>query len=693
MYGKIKNHGKKVSIAVIIVMLVTAVPVAYITQPAPETVSEHSGEVEAVSSDTLEPEHNGQAEAVAPAVFAGGVLLGTAIGAGIQRGLDSQPESYLDDANETVQEDINDTIENTADDTLRQAVHSNAIVSEGSNVAFLDNVDNDQTTIEGQVEQRASQRMLRVGDNVTSETELINEAEDEASDYLQIRQSNFLEGHNFQALSVKQYNSQLHTANYSGDITTISDSQYKQFDSDIVINDDDVDSNGVVTINGFDNIGDPTIIDLNGNEIREGDNFSGANVLFSAGNAGKVVVKDGSINTPNITKGYRSLSQNSVNLDLVNLDFNVGNYEVYADTFYDGVVSVYNGSSNINVGGGNVNVGRTNQVDKVFSSSAVTFNATEIANANSNIASASDVPVAEFENNNETVTLPAVNVSLDSSYMGQNNTVKFATPYRASDGKPLVGSDGTGESLIIQTPTSGVSYVAEPVDFTRAYDILTTTDSLASQTYSSVSSYASQQWTKYIQEISSTNKTISDNENLTKDLGQLTTPAPTSPDEATIQYTGIYEGTTLPSSDVIHVRESDGDEYAGALFSTDMSALMSQTNNTDKVEEGDTFDASVTNRTFIVSDTDGSSNDLEGTVEVTLIEGKSSAEVREYGLERTDLGGQAERLADQAEVTRNTVDDPGIYVPPGDGGNGLPFSPTILLGVFVGAVVLVILND
>jgi hypothetical protein len=208
-----------------------------------------------------------------------------------------------------------------------------------------------------------------------------------------------------------------------------------------------------------------------------------------------------------------------------------------------------------------------------------------------------------------------------------------------------------------------------------------------------VSSYASQQWSKYIQEIASTNKTIAGSENLTQDVGQLTTPAPTEPEQATIQYTGVYEGTTLPSTDIIHVREQDGDEYSGALFSTDMSKLMSQTPNAEKVEEGDTFDVSTTNRTFMVSDETGATNELEGQVEVTLIEGKDSADVRDYQLERTDLGGQAERLVDQAEVTRKTVDNPGGYVPPegGDGG-GLP-TPVIVGLVVAAAVVLLILND
>ncbi|RKS83478.1 hypothetical protein BDK61_2863 [Haloarcula quadrata] len=691
----------KASIAIMLVMLVTVGPVSYMMADSP-----------------FEPDHNGRSEAIAPAIVYGGALLaGGVTGGAVGWQVNDFLKPTQDQIRNELSDEYNTTIEEAANDTLRQAVHSNAIVSEGTNIGFLDNVDNDATTIEGQIEQRAGQAILREGNNVTSETELINIAEGAASEFGQVRQSNLIETHNFMALSAKEYHGQLVTAQYEQDIGAIdsfdvssasefssisSSSDFMEIDvtDDIVANGSDItDIDGTRSaLVPIDPVDKTVIVDLNDNKITLNGSGDPDALVTADASSGKsnIIVKNGQYigEGASLVGHYADGTNAKVNVIDMTVSTSGGDY-------YDtngGSIDVYNESTTYDAGDPRNRVSSAEFVDSkhdlLASPDPVTFSATEIANQNSRFDNASDVPMATFTQNNQTVSLPAINVSLDPSYMGENNTVRFATPYTADTGEPLVGPNGTGQTLAIKTPTSGVSDYAQPVDYARAYDQLTTTDDIMSESYSAVSSYASQQWSKYIADIASNeSKTLADNENLSQDLGQLTTPAPEEPEQVTIQYTGLYEGTTLPSTDVIHVEEEDGDQYAGALFSTDMSALMEQTSSPDKVEEGDTFDVSVTNRTFIVSQDTGETNTLEGNVEVTLIEGKESADVREYGLERTDLGGQAQRLADQAEVTRKTVDDPGTVGVPTDPDNGLPFSPMILLVIAGAVVVLVVLND
>ncbi|MXR50204.1 hypothetical protein GRX03_01080 [Halovenus sp. WSH3] len=669
MYGTIKSIGKRIGILAMVVMLVTAVPVGYISSQTP---AKHV---------TPEPEHSGEAEALVPLAPAAAALAGTAV---ITAGNYVETRYFSDNGSDGgyTEDEAIEIANNSSNSTLRSSMHTEAINSEGTNQGYLDNVDNDQITIEAQVEQKASQAMLREGDNVTSETELINIAEQEASEYLKTRQSNLIETHNFQTLSVRNYNDSLDVAGYPDDIGAVkkvevtSDTDLNSqpsvptiytLQNDIVLDGSTSTSQNLITTNA------DIVVNLNGYEIREADNasFSDLEYLIKGGN--NQVVKNGKINTPNVST-FRIGNSGNKQLDIINVQFNhsitIESINSDDSAFYTSL----NSTDYTTTGGVAV---QNSSVQDIFGAlQNITFNRTQIANANTAYDNASQVPTAEFEKSNSTVTLPAINITLDSTYYGANNTVQFAVPYNASTGEPL---DVQNKTVIVKTPTSGTSSYAEPVDFQRSYDLLTTTDNLANQTYSSVSSYASQQWTKYIQDVASDeNKSISDVPNLSKDLGQLTTPAPTNADEATIAYTGIYEGTTLPASDVIHIEEEDGDTYAGALFSTDMSALMNQTNSSDKVEEGDTFDVSVTNRTFIVSDENGATNELEGNVTVTLIEDKESADVREYGIERTDLAGQAQRLEDQANQTRRIVDNPGQFVPDSGSGSG---QQTLLIAI------------
>lgn len=679
-------------IVLLAVLVATGAMVAYVNFDGP-------------GSDVVKPEadHSGEAEgfAVTTAVAAG--VAGAAIGAGAGYAINE----YFDDGDTAVKEDVKKSIDNATNDTLRKAVHTNAIVSEGKNEAYLDNVDNDLTTIEGSLEQRVNAQIIEKADNITSKSELVTEAEKEASNYLKTTQDNLIETHNFGVLSLQQYKSQLDTANASDDMKILKQpNNYKKVSSWSEL--DSTTSRAVKLTSDID-IQDPIdgsnvrYVDMQGHTItasttRVIEKSSGGNDLYITFKNGEID-SDTPFKTDIVDVGT---DHDSVNVNMINVDLNPSysqnsskwQYRINAVTGND-LIRIYD-SDDRNITYNNVNGAPDTFVRKTYpvnTERGITFNETEIANLNGNYANASEVPTVTLANSSgENVTVPGKDMTLSKDYYGQNNTVKVATPYD-SNGQPI-----TDRRVIIATPTSGISTYAEPIDIARSIDMIQDRDNLSDNAFRFVANYTEDVYDNSVEQVvNDPNKSIYDLPNVTQDLSQLNygdALNPDSPEGVVSMYTGVYEGTTNPLEDTIHVEKvSNPDKsYKGALFSTNMTALMDDTSESEVVNEGDTFNASDAQRTIIVDGETGEVHELSGEYEITKVAG-GSADVRTYDLESTDLSDQAQRLQDQNEVLERTVDDPSGFLDGIDFGGGSSTNILILAILAIAGIAIVSRRD
>ena len=621
----------------------------------------------------------GESEAIAPVAIGGAFVAGSAIGAvgGYIEGLENG--RYFDDADSAIVEDLNTTKDNVTDETLRETVHSNAIVSEGVTEGFLDNVDNDQNTIEGQVNQQVQQRYIKLFDdenktNITSEAEAVSEAESAAGAYLNTTYRNLETTGSFHTLSVKQYKNNLELAGYSEDIGagevfkvdnfSQAGSSDARSNADIIVLNNDIsfsDSGDLVKFSDRD-----AIIDMNGYNITS---TVSSDYGLSGDSANITVINGGKFSVPIQTQNA-GLGLNFINVD--NVDFNG-----FSD-YYGGNPDVYSENSNISISEPYDNVTEKN---KVIIGDEITFNATKIANNNTAYANASQVPQTTFNNSGESVTLPAKEMGASSSYYG-NETAKLAVPYKLDSGTPINDS----ETVIISTPSNGIQSYAEPVNYPRLVDLMDLRNQISASTYTYAGNYGADVWNNYLQTIvADPNETIfTANGGIDPELSQLSLTAPDGDnvDGVVGGYAGVYESTASTTDDVITVTEQNsGDQYKGYIFSTNMTKLMEQTSEVGVVNEGDSFNVSVTNRTFIVDSETAQRHDLNGTVTVDLIKDKDSTQTRTYDDETTNLSSQAERLETQKKVIEKT-----IIQDPGSGGGGLDLGGNT--GLIVGIIAL-----
>lgn len=636
----------------------------------------------------------GDSEAIAPVAIGAGFVAGSAIGAvgGYIEGLENG--RYFDDADSAIVEDLNTTKDNVTDETLRETVHSNAIVSEGVMEGFLDNVDNDQNTIEGQVNQQVQQRYVALfndsnATNITSEAEAVQEAESAAGAYLNTTYRNLETTGSFHTLSVKQYKNNLELAGYGSDIGVGK-----------VISGNTTEINNQLSQNTKRDI----IINLEDDWVINGSTPQGSNYVFEGPNYENILIYGNGHNI-SVESGAPYGFVSGVSGEMRNINFEGTNS---FDTFYTASTSektnLYNVTADANMRIDDVYVDKdssvnldtdANEVDNPLNVNAlenITFDATKIANNNSNYNNSSMVPKTTFNNSGESVTLPAKKMGASSSYYG-NETAKLAVPYKLDSGTPINDS----ETVIISTPSNGIQSYAEPVNYPRLVDLMDLRNQISASTYVYAGNYGADVWNNYLQTIvADPNETIftADGGAIDPELSQLSLTAPDGDnvDGVVGGYAGVYESTASTTDDVITVTEQNsGDQYKGYIFSTNMTALMEQTSEVGVVNEGDSFNVSVTNRTFIVDSETAQRHDLNGTVTVDLIKDKDSTQTRTYDDETTNLSSQAERLETQKKVIEKTI----IEKPGSGGGGGLDLGGNtgIILGVLVLGLVVIASRD
>ncbi len=464
-------------------------------------------------------------------------------------------------------------VEQATDETLREAVHDDAIVSQGTNEGFLDNVDNDINTIEGSLEQKLGQAFIAEGDSVNSETEAVTLAENTASDYLWTTQQNLIETHNYHALSVHTYMEKLDSVNQSSDygavhvydIESASDFEavadtydsngYAEFTQPVILN---IQSDLAFDSNmSYMKMRAPFVINGNGHEITTSTSFA---TIFPEDSS------KGSINNLT-TSTIGSSSSGSVNLQNVTVDTVESGVTYYADS--DTSISTANGTS----------TDSRVTVDLASSGQNVTMDPSDLS------SSVPTVTVGESD-----VTLTAVKVNVDPSYaQSSDDTVKVAMPYNVSDSTAV-----TDKNVVIQTSTSGVQSYAVPVDFVRAHDLVTQRDTLSAETYSISSQWAKDIWSNGLSSIAADDsKSVTDMEGVYDELGTYTVSAdPDNPATVLSLYTGTYETVVDPANARMTVTDSNGTHENVVLFSTDMQYLADQTSDNTVLAEDDTFDVS-----------------------------------------------------------------------------------------------------
>ncbi|WP_285257825.1 hypothetical protein [Halobacterium salinarum] len=545
-----------------------------------------------VGGAALSPQHEvedaspvGEAEAVAPLVVAAAGVAGTAIVASSGQYV---YEEYFSGAED---------VEQATDETLREAVHDEAIISQGTNTGFLDNVDNDINTIEGSLEQKLGQASIAQGDSIKSESEAVSLAENTSSDYLWTTQQNLVETHNYHALSVLTYMDKLDSVDASDDygatqyVTVESEEDLQEaFDTSTAGEEYSIQSNTVMFLqtdltistsesNAFATKAPVKVIG-NGHTIstdaRNVSNFRGGNFhLSNVSVDGNIIINEYGGNVVN------GSSVSAIDDDAHGTDMYVDDSSTVSGTAYNAVSS---------------------PVDVSVISNGYTMDPTDVG----------DVPTVTVGDSDKEIT--AVKVNVDPAYsQSSDNTVKVAVPYKVSDSTPLTDSE---MDLAIQTPSSGVQNYAVPVDFQRAHDLVTQRDNLSAETYSISSQWATDLWNNTLSSVASDDsKSVTDVEGVYDELGTYTVSAdPDNPATVLSMYTGTYETVVDPANTRMTVTDSNGTHENVVLFSTDMKALTSQTSDASVVAVDDTFDVSQSTQSNSESFTGVAQND---TVELS----------------------------------------------------------------------------
>lgn len=663
--GKLKHTIKIMSVFVIMLSLLTVGPIHYLSAGNSNPVGEAEGVLVTTST----------------AIAVGATAVVSGYGG-------YKISQYFDSAEAGIANNLNGTTENSSNESVRVATHSQVITSGGISDGFFDNVDNDLNTLEGSVEQKINQRFVKVfadenASNITSEAQAVQEGEQATTTVLKNGTDNIVETVNFNSYSVKISYETLRDAGYPDDVGAGEVKNIDSFypytadngtikDKVVVKLNQDISADGGSSSGEIWNIEDGDIIvNLNGHDF----NYTGGtNGLFWI-DCGNITFKNGG-NVDLAIRNYDSSCTPNINLDNVDT--------VTDNGFAEGSADIYAPDTNTSSLSSNFNV-VDNRTELSNLGSAITFNATKIANSNDAYANASEVPQADFfsDEKNKSVGSVAKTISVDSTYYGDSQ-LKIIVPYVANDTgvyKPL----GDDETVIVKTPTNGLANYAEPLDYPRMVSLINTRDDLSSQVYPRAQNYSADLWNDWLSKKLANNETVVGEDGINPELGSLQFSPPTTPEGVRGSYAGIYESTTRPVEDIISVENTtnSSQNFTGTIYSTDMNALLNQTNNSTYVEEGDVFNTSVTNKTFIVEKNTGKTIDIEGEYEVTLIEGKDRVKKRTFDRESTNLSKRAEQLQEQKRVIEKTIIKEQPVQLPDLGGNQGILILVGVLGLFV----------
>lgn len=645
----IKHYSYVMMVMVVIVALVSVNPLSYIGYDNASPVGESKG---FIATST--------AIGVTAATVAGSFVAGYSY------------NEFFSEANPQAGTNATDEDGSINETYVRQETQLDAIRSEGSNELFNEQFDNDLITIEGQVEQRINQRYVKLQadnktNNITTETKAVTEAADATRKYLKTGMNNYVETHNFGVKALAGYQEDLEVANSSdlmitGEKAKVSNAT--EFNSAtntegaIVILENDLDGENNSLYYGND-----TVIIGNGNKIN--------GIVRNKGRGQNATFVDINItDTLYIGSGYVNL----IDVETPTLNFYSSGANGYKD--YQGY---YNKSAEI----GTVIDSYTEYDEKNQNAlESVTFNSSEIANISNSYNNASEIPKVKFPiNNSSNVTLPAINVSLDTSYYTKGG-VNVAVPYKLSTGEPI----NKTETVIIQTPNTGIQNYAEPVNFVESFNIINKRDDLSNQTYVIAEQFARDVWNDYMEEVvNDPNRTIF-TDGVDPSLASLQFSAPTTPKGTVSSYTGVFEGTTKPWTDRIKFRNTTNNKtVTGALFTDDIKALTNQTSDSNVITDGDVMNMSKAGKAFVLNQNNGEKTELKGEWEVVDVLNQDNAKVRDYEQNTNNVSKNVERLEDQREAIDITIEGGGQGISlPSFGGNKTIY----ILVAIIGAVVL-----
>lgn len=471
------------------------------------------------------------------------------------------PRDWFSESGSSIDKEVSETKK-----TLQEATHQNAISSEGTNTQYLDNYDNDLRFIEATVEQLIDQKVIGNFGTYTAESGVVNDAETVTSNHLEKTVNTVLETYNYNALNAKQIMDNLDTAGFSGQYGAVNYVTASSYD-EIKNKADSVGTNGIPL---FEN---PVILNITGDITMSNSGTTG--IAF---NSSVFVLSNG--NTLSTSLPY-------------SLDFNA-EYEVYNTTvdaeiivqtssgnIYNSTIAAIDGGTGAEVYLENTTINGTNAAAVVSSPLSVNALNTSVtldpADISTTVTTTGVTNKAE-----ETVSLPAVEKTLNTSYYSGSNPARLAIPYDTSAGAFV---DHTTQSLVVKTTTSGNSGYAEILPMAEYNSIINRRDTLSGQAYTSAQTYASNLWTDYV----STNDSVgqlSDKERA--DFASLVRDINKDNPRSIIQsYVTGYDGLLKPYTTEVEVTgASSGDVYTGALFSTDLANLT--TGGT--ISKGDVLD-------------------------------------------------------------------------------------------------------
>jgi len=520
------------------------------------------------------------------------------------------PRDWFSESGSSIEKEVSET-----EKTLQEASHQNAIEAQGTNTQFTDNYQNDLRFIEAKVEQLIDQKILGNFDTYTSESGVTNDAETVTSDHLRKTINTVLETYNYNALNSRQIMANLDEATFSGqygvaeivEVSSVDD--LNQFDqgsyynipaNTIIQQKSNITVGQMITFNG----GDAAWVG-NGYEVQHTSGFSGT--TFGTGSAINGASLH-SVTAPTI----RAYTDTQVNIldgsDISSIDKSSTSYE------------------------GSVYVDSTSTVG--FSGSYIVDSELQITPYKSNVTldpadiSSTVVTTGVTNKAEETVDMPAVEKTLDSSYYSADNPATLAVPYDLDAGAFV---DHTTTSLVVKTSTSGNASYAEILPMAEYNSIIDTRDTLSGQAYTSAQTYASSLWTDYVSQNDSvgdlTAEERADFASLIRDINKE------NPRSIIQSYVTAYDGLVKPYTTEVEVTGvSSGDVHTGALFSTDLKSLVgSQTLSTGtvldvdggsnsetftSVAQGDTVTVSNTPIQEITAATDSGGTDVSGSVNI-----------------------------------------------------------------------------
>jgi len=663
MNNKLKSFCMTFAIFLVVVAIVTSVPFSYLSID-----NSHLNE----NQEQISPV--GEAEGVAPLVVGGAGVAGLAAGAGGSAAIYKYTDYFSDDSLDSADYDaMIDAGDELQEDTLRETVHADAFISEGSSQDFLENYDNDLAFVESNVEDVVNREFMQIleekADDLDEEgrlyladvmdiTEAQNIGEVETSEYLNESMQNIVETHNYQAYSVKNYVNRLDAAGYSDDIGAVEvvdvddtddmldvaerlveeeNNLYININEDIELDEDEIESvsSSLALYSPDDGLDDGIThtFDLNDNTLE----FNGEDFIYLADDepATNHIFLNGVIKTDSQIGDIRG-SEYTINL----IDVDTSDI----DTIASGVTGA-SGSSNVY----DSEVDDTEDINDISSLEDITFDPDTVVDESSEYSDVSDVSSNTIElEQNEDVDMTAEQIDLGADYSG--DSVNFVVPYNL-DSESYV--DFENQDVLLQTTTSGLDDFAEPHAFGDYYTLVNNRNDRSEEAFS-----MSQE---YVTEFYEANENEDLNEFMDSfvPLSDSVSYADMDSREAFANtYVSRYDGTVNPHSEGMIVSDSEDVEYSGALFTSDIATLVTQTPDEDVFEIGDEFAVTEDDYVKMVDDR-GTEQILEAdTYTVDSMEGTyESIDIRNHDYESNDLNDIIDRQNSQEQVVQDTLDD------------------------------------